>query len=218
MDNEAAEDEGKTRQLEVEHELRRCLESEALLRRLIEESRDGIVILDEQAGVFDANQRFAQLLGYSREELQRLHVWDWDTVYSREQILELAGQVDEQGHRFETRHRRKDGSMVEVELCNNGAFYQGRKLILCICRDISERKQAEQEREELIGQLQASLAEIKTLRGILPICAICKRIRNDKGYWEQVDEYIRGHSQAGICHSICPDCVRGHSQSHPPSR
>ena len=60
---------------------------------------------------------------------------------------------------------------------------------------------------ERIAQLQEALEHIRTLQGILPICAYCKKIRNDEGYWEQVDAYIRAHSDADFTHGICPDCL-----------
>jgi hypothetical protein len=77
-----------------------------------------------------------------------------------------------------------------------------------VCRDITERKKSEKDRERLIKELQDALKEIKTLRGILPLCSYCKKIRDDKGYWEQVDVYIGKHSQADISHSICPECMK----------
>ena len=141
------------------------------------------------------------------DEVAGLHAWDWDITFSREQILDLAESVDATGHCFETRMRRKDGSLVEIELCNNGAFVGGRKLIFCVCRDISERKAALREREELITRLQASLDEIRTLRQILPLCAICKKVRDDQGYWEQVDTYIVKHMATDVTHSLCPECL-----------
>lgn len=73
---------------------------------------------------------------------------------------------------------------------------------------LDARKKAETEREELIGELQQSLAQIKTLRGLVPICANCKRIRDDSGYWKQLEVYIREHSDAEFSHDICPDCAR----------
>jgi len=73
-------------------------------------------------------------------------------------------------------------------------------------RDITKRKAAEQERERLIAELQASLAKVKLLSGFLPICASCKKIRNDAGYWQQIEIYIRDHSEAEFSHGICPDC------------
>ncbi len=73
---------------------------------------------------------------------------------------------------------------------------------------IAALKQAEEERECLIRQLQDALANIKTLKGLLPICSSCKQIRDDKGYWNQIDTYIRDHTEAEFTHGICPACVK----------
>src|SRR5262249_26244801 len=77
-----------------------------------------------------------------------------------------------------------------------------------VLRDITERKQQEKERLQLIEELTEALKHVKTLNGLLPICASCKKIRNDGGYWEQVETYIRSRSNAEFTHGICPDCVR----------
>jgi len=77
-----------------------------------------------------------------------------------------------------------------------------------IARDISQRRQAEEERDRFIRELQDALAEIKTLRGIIPICSSCKKIRDDEGYWEQVEVYVRDRSEAEFSHSICPECAK----------
>ena len=74
--------------------------------------------------------------------------------------------------------------------------------------DITDKKLAAEEREKLIKELQNALSEIKTLRGILPICSFCKKVRTDDGYWEQVDVYIHKHSEANISHGICKDCMK----------
>jgi PAS domain S-box-containing protein len=73
-------------------------------------------------------------------------------------------------------------------------------------RDITKRKHAMEEREKLVVELQDALAKVKTLSGLLPICASCKKIRDDKGYWTQLEAYIRDHSEAEFSHSICPEC------------
>ncbi len=75
-------------------------------------------------------------------------------------------------------------------------------------QEINERKRVEEERERLIVELQEALAQIKTLKGILPICAHCKKIRNDEDYWQQIEVYVRDHSEAKFSHSICPDCMK----------
>jgi PAS domain S-box-containing protein len=74
-------------------------------------------------------------------------------------------------------------------------------------RDVTERKKAETERERLITELQNALADIKTLSGLVPICANCKKIRDDQGYWTQLEAYIQDRSEAQFSHSICPDCA-----------
>lgn len=74
--------------------------------------------------------------------------------------------------------------------------------------DITERKRSEAERERLIQELQEALSKVKTLSGMLPICASCKKIRDDKGYWTQIEAYIRDHSEAEFTHGICPECMK----------
>ena len=75
-------------------------------------------------------------------------------------------------------------------------------------QEIERRKKLEKEREKLIAELQQALSEIKTLRGFLPICANCKKIRDDEGYWQQIEKYIQDRSDAQFSHSICPECAK----------
>jgi NO-binding membrane sensor protein with MHYT domain len=74
-------------------------------------------------------------------------------------------------------------------------------------RVLAERERADERQRTLIGQLQEAFAEVKTLRGLLPICANCKRIRSDSGAWEQVESYVRARTHAEFSHAICPDCM-----------
>ncbi len=75
-------------------------------------------------------------------------------------------------------------------------------------RRLRERRRAEEEREKLIGELQEALAEVRTLSGLLPICSSCKKIRDDQGYWNQIEVYISHHTQATFSHGLCPDCAK----------
>ncbi|MCP4728011.1 MAG: PAS domain S-box protein [bacterium] len=74
--------------------------------------------------------------------------------------------------------------------------------------DVTERVQAEEEKSKLIIKLEKALDEVKTLRGFIPICAYCKKIRNDDGYWEQIETYISQHSDAKFSHGICEPCAK----------
>ena len=71
-----------------------------------------------------------------------------------------------------------------------------------------QRKGYEEEREILLLQYQGTLAQVKQLSGMLPICASCKKVRDDKGYWTQIEEYISAHSEADFSHGLCPDCLK----------
>lgn len=73
-----------------------------------------------------------------------------------------------------------------------------------------KRKKAEKEREKLIVELKDALAQVKTLKGLLPICSHCKKIRDDEGYWQQIEKYIHDRSEAEFSHGICPDCFKKH--------
>lgn len=76
--------------------------------------------------------------------------------------------------------------------------------------EIIERKKAENEKEKLISDLKKALSEVKTLRGILPICSFCKKVRDDEGYWNQVEVYVKQHSEVDFSHGICPECIKIH--------
>jgi len=126
-----------------------ALKDESTRRRLlVEQSRDGIVVLDQNGKVYEANQRYADMLGYTMEEVLQLHLWDWDTQWTQEQLLEMVRTVDDTGDHFETSHRRKDGTYIDVEISTNGTVYGGQKFVFCVCRDITERKRTEEALQE----------------------------------------------------------------------
>jgi PAS domain S-box-containing protein len=140
--------------------------------------------------------------------LDMIHTEDRDLVLKQTSDM-LAGR---ESSPIEHRIYHKDGStrwvqntIVRRYNANNELHaYDG------LVRDITVRKMIEQEKEELIAKLQQSLKEIKTLRGILPLCSYCKKIRDYQGYWEQVDVYITLHSDADISHGVCPECMEKH--------
>ena len=99
-----------------------------------------------------------------------------------------------------------------IEAANMGAFsylvkpYDMEQLLLNIRRAI-EKQQAEEDRERLILELKEALAKVKRLEGIIPICSYCKKIRDDKEIWQQMERYISDHSEALFSHGICPECA-----------
>jgi len=73
---------------------------------------------------------------------------------------------------------------------------------------ITERKKGDEQREQLISELTSALGQVKRLSGLLPICSYCKQIRDDQGYWNQIESYIRDRSDAEFSHGICPECAK----------
>jgi PAS domain S-box-containing protein len=147
-----------------------------------------------------------QTLGFTREELQATPLFDFVHPDDRERTIEQNRIVRAggQARRFENRYRCKDGSYRWL-LWNATADIE-REVIYSVARDITDRKRAEQEREELLQKLTAALAEVKELKAILPICMYCRKVRDDEDYWHTVEAYIHQHTNAQFSHGICPTC------------
>ncbi|NLI77265.1 MAG: PAS domain-containing protein [Candidatus Riflebacteria bacterium] len=79
---------------------------------------------------------------------------------------------------------------------------------VAVVEDVTAQKQAEQQRDQGRADLQTAHAQIKALRGVIPICAKCKKVRTDQGYWQILEAFIREHSEADFTHGLCPDCAR----------
>ena len=120
----------------------------------------------------------------------------------------MSGQLAKS--RDENREAREalERSRAELEIKVGERTQELSETNEALVEEVAERKQTEKEKERLIRQLKESLSQIKTLKGLLPICASCKKIRDDKGYWNQIENYIREHSEAEFSHSICPECAR----------
>ena len=154
-------------------------------RLLIDKSLDGIVVLDEDARVVEANQRFAEMLGYSLEEIYELHTWDWDKNFPPKKILEMGRHVDENGLHLETKHTRKDGSVIDVDISISAAMCSGRKLIFCIQRDVTDRnqdKEALENSEESYKELANSVTDV--------FFAMDEHLRYT--YWNKASELLTG--------------------------
>lgn len=113
-------------------------------RVLVEQSKDGIALVDPDGKACAVNESFAEMLGYSREEMLGMRVWEWDIRLPEEQFPGRFEQLMKERRTFETTHRRKDGSTIEVEVSVNGAAVEGRQLLYGVHRDVSARKAAEE--------------------------------------------------------------------------
>ena len=152
------------------------------------------------------NPAWERVLGFTREELQSQPMFEFVHPEDRARSAEQNRRVRSGGQAlsFENRYRCKDGSFRWL-LWNANPDHDN-QVIYGLARDITERKQAEEERERLLRELQAALAEVKTLQRILPICAYCKRIRDDTNYWQTVEAYMVKYANSQFTHGICPQC------------
>ncbi|MGC4118145.1 MAG: PAS domain S-box protein [Myxococcales bacterium] len=134
------------------------LAEEAVRRRvLMEQSRDGVVVLDDAARVVEANFAFGRLLRTNPEELRGRGLWELDAEHRREDLAQvLSGAGEGKGGPFETRLRRSDGTLVDVDLSASPVeLSAGRRLVYCVARDVTGRKQQEAEREITVQLLRA---------------------------------------------------------------
>jgi len=130
-------------------------------RTIFEYSRDGIVVFDQSGKVRESNKSFADMLGYSQEEMLQLHVWDWDAQLTRDQILEIMRDLASLPPTFQSRHKRKDGSLFDAEISAISLESGGDVSYYALTRDITERNRTEKEVRAQGGELTRSNAELK---------------------------------------------------------
>ncbi|MEN6422840.1 MAG: PAS domain S-box protein [Smithella sp.] len=194
--------------------------SEEKYRLLAETLPDVIFTMDGNWRTIYLSPAVTRLRGYTVEEALAQSVEDILTpasletakrAFTEEMAIEASGFYNPHRVRtLELEETCKDGSTVWTETIFSAIRDKDNKFIgmLGITRDISERKKAAEEKERLVSERQKALSEIKILSGMLPICSSCKKIRNDEGYWEQLENYISNHSGAEFTHGFCPDCAK----------
>ena len=153
------------------------------------------------------NPAWQKTLGFTQAELMARPFIDFVHPDDRERTLAQNAKVrgGGQARSFENRYLCKDGSFRWLLWNSTPRPEEG--VIYAVARDITERRQADDERARLMRQLEATLAEVKTLQEILPICSYCRKIRDDENYWHSVEEYISEHTRSRFSHGICPDCM-----------
>ena len=205
---------GKKRKIKSIDPLNVIKESQDKYRQLFENVHDGIYQSTVEGQILTANPALVKMLGYdSEKELMKKNIAKDIYVNASERdtytdLLRKKGRLEDE----ELTLKKKDGSFIvvlehsHIVKDNTGRilYYEG------TLRDITERKKAEEERKRMILQLQNALEKVKTLSGLLPICSFCKKIRDDNGYWRQIETYIEAHSEAEFSHGMCQECARKH--------
>jgi PAS domain S-box-containing protein len=184
---------------------------------------DAIWILDVETLIFDyITPSIEKISGYTANEYMNFTIQDRLTPESFEKVATiLAAEIPkfEQGVKairtLEVELIHKNGDIYWAEIRTRFIKEAGKRLkIVGVTREITERKKAEQQQNELIQKLGEALAEkekllkeVKVLKGLLPICSGCKRIRDEHGRWWPLDAYVKNRTDAEITHTICPDCT-----------
>lgn len=170
---------------------------------------DPVVYLDMKYRIIEINSSFTEIFGFKPNEAKDKLIFDLIVPDHKLKEAKQFSMSKKIFKNFETVRKNKTGKEIPVLISNNPIFIDGKQTGTIITyRDISQMKKIEQEREKLIRDLQKALNEVKTLSGLIPICSHCKKVRDDSGYWDQVEHYISKHSNADFSHAICPDCMR----------
>lgn len=198
------------RRKRVEKKLR---ESEELFHRIFDKGPLGMVIFSPAYRILNANKALSDMMGFTEQEIQGCNILDVTHPDDRERSAALFRKLFSGAiplFQQEKRCMKSDGEILWVNLTTTALCDEEGKVMyaLCMIEDISNRKLAEQERENLVRELQEAMANIKILKGLLPTCAWCNRVRDDNGSWKKIETYIQEHSDASFTHGICPECLK----------
>lgn len=172
-------------------------------------SLDAIIIIDTKSGlILCANRTSHDILGYNSEDIIGKHFSALFPPETRMSDKDLLEKTRSYGPVFTQDFLCFDGSVCPMDITVTLVTWESNEVILATFRDIKERVAAERERERLIHELEEAIGKVEMLSGLLPICAGCKKIRDDEGYWNQVESYISERSDANFTHSICPECEK----------
>ena len=169
-------------------------------RTLMETASDGIHILDDQGSMVEANDMFCRMLGYSKEEILRLNVGDWDVQQPRDQLLTMIARLISKQGAFETKHRTKDGSILDVEINATGIVLDGKKYLYASAQDITGRKKAEGLALEMAAAKAAAEEARKKMAEILAAHEELKTTQDQLVQSEKMSAL--GVLSAGVAHEL----------------
>lgn len=184
-----------------------AVEEKGKTEALFEAIGDGISVQDTQYRIIYQNRSHRKLAG------DHLGNYCYRAYQSRDQVCEECHVEKPFGNggshkKYESRVTSEGTRYYEIVVSPlhdpAGEVIAGMEMV----RDVTATRQTEAERENLLAELQNSLSKIKKIKGLLPICASCKKIRDDNGYWNQLEEYLRRHSEIEFTHGVCPECVK----------
>jgi PAS domain S-box-containing protein len=178
------------------------------------------IFFKDKEGVYrSCNRAFEEYTCLSKDKI--LGKTDYDLgcekIAAAHHEIDLSLIRNRQVQYYEVSQRNPDGSRRDT-IFHKACYLDETGSVIGLVGvliDVTERRTIEEERQRLVESLQAALAEVKTLRGLLPICSHCKKIRDDTGYWHQLEIYIEGHSDVRFSHGICDTCAKSYYSGRP---
>lgn len=173
----------------------------------------GMALVGLNGSWIQVNPALCNLLGYEKAELLTIPFRNLTHPDDLEKDIENFQRMvrgEQTTYHTEKRYIHKCGRLVWIALSVSLIYDVKNQPLYIVSQmiDISARKQGEWERERLIEQLSEALDSVKVLQGLLPICSGCKKIRDDRGYWNQLEGYIQRYTDVHFSHGICPHCVQ----------
>ena len=196
---------------ELNNELVKLRKSEKHYRMLMDESMDPTFSFYADGTYRYVNHAFAKGVGKTSDEIIGRKIWDVFEKDEADKRFAIVKKVFSEGkpEEIEVRVPQSAGDTFYLTTVKPILNDWGEvETVICTSKNITKRKLAEDALKKERDKLMKALKEIKTLSGLLPICASCKKIRDDKGYWNQMEGYIQQHSDAQFSHGICPDCAK----------
>ncbi len=196
---------------QTEESFRKIKETLSIVYDAIDSTVGGVAITDPTGRIMYVNSSFLRMFEYAdHKEIEGINAADLfpgKEIQVFNDVRTITGSTTSRTDEFTV--QRRDGTCFFVEVSSSVVKDSSGQAVGLMASfvDISGRKQTELERDQLIRKLQDALANIKILKGLLPICASCKKIRDDQGYWHNVDSYIHTYGGIDFTHSLCPECA-----------
>ncbi len=204
----------KNLQKEINRQYRLLEKSEARYKSLFDNTDNSIMIL-QNGTIMECNRKSLEMYRCESDYLIGKTTSDISPEFQSggKKSSDLAAEIIDKSlngepQYFEWLFTRKDRTVFEAEISLSRLYMSEEGYLISMVWDITKKKQFEKERESRIEELKEALESIKTLKGLLPICSHCKKIRDDAGYWNRIEQYIEKHTDASFTHGLCPDCMK----------
>jgi PAS domain S-box-containing protein len=178
-------------------------------RSMVESTDDSIYLVNREYEYLFMNKQHISRLGVAESSYLGKKYGEFHSPDENNTFVEKIDQVFRSGVSLQYQHRSlRNGKYFLRTLSPIKDEHGMTTAVNIISKDVNELKKAEFERDKIIFELQEALTQIKTLKGLIPICAWCKKIRDDSGYWKQLESYLQEHSEADFTHGMCEECFK----------